>query len=151
MRWARPAADVGLGLAAGLAGTLAMTLSSTVEMKLRGRSASTAPADAAGKVLGVRPTDERGEARFSEAVHYGYGTGWGAVRGLLGTLGLPPVAAGAAHLAAVWGTEQVMLPALKVAPPATRWGAKEVAVDALHHLVYAAVTSAAYTVLDRHR
>lgn len=151
MRWGRAAADVGVGLAAGLAGTLAMTLSSTVEMRVRGRQASSAPADAAGKVLGVRPVDERGEARFSQVVHYGYGTAWGAVRGLLATLGLSPAVAAAAHLSAVWGAEQVMLPALGVAPPATRWGAGEVAVDAWHHLVYAAATGAAYTLLDRDR
>ncbi len=49
----------------------------------------------------------------------------------------------------VWGSEQVMLPALEVAPPLTEWGAKEIAVDALHHLVYAATTGAAYSLLDR--
>jgi hypothetical protein len=42
-----------------------------------------------------------------------------------------------------------MLPALEVAPPLTEWGAKEIAVDALHHLVYAAATGAAYSLLDR--
>jgi hypothetical protein len=31
----------------------------------------------------------------------------------------------------------------------THWGAEEIAVDALHHLVYAGVTSAAYDVLER--
>ena len=35
---------VGKGLVAGLAGTAAMILSSTLEMKLQGREASTAPA-----------------------------------------------------------------------------------------------------------
>lgn len=43
----------------------------------------------------------------------------------------------------------MMLPALEVAPPLTEWGAKEIAVDALHHLVYAATTGAAYSLLDR--
>lgn len=37
--------------------------------------------------------------------------------------------------------ELVMLRALDVAPPATKWGAKEVGIDWLHHFVYAAVTS----------
>ncbi|MCF6522324.1 hypothetical protein [Streptomyces sp. JJ36] len=150
-RAGRVAADVGVGLAAGLAGTLAMTVSSTVEMKVRGRGGSSSPADAAGKLLGVRPADEEGEQRFSQAVHYGYGTAWGAARGLLASLGLGPAAASAAHLGLVWGSEQVMLPALDVSPPATQWGAREVAVDALHHVVYAAATGAAYTLLDRNR
>jgi len=42
-----------------------------------------------------------------------------------------------------------MLPALGVAPPLTEWGAEEVAVDALHHLVYAGATGIAYLLLDR--
>ena len=143
------AADVGKGLFAGLFGTVAMTVSSTAEMKIRGRPASNAPAVAAGKVLGVEPKDEEGETRFSTLVHWGYGTGWGAVRGLVGTAGLEGPAAAAAHFGAVWGAEQVMLPALNVAPPFWTWGAKEVGIDAFHHLVYASATSVAYSVLDR--
>ena len=143
------AADVGRGLFAGLLGTAAMTVSSTAEMKIRGRPASNAPAVAAGKVLGVEPKDEEGEARFSTLVHWGYGTGWGAVRGLVGSAGLEGPAAAAAHFGAVWGAEQVMLPALNVAPPFWTWGAKEVSIDAFHHLVYATATSVAYSVLDR--
>lgn len=42
-----------------------------------------------------------------------------------------------------------MLPALKVAPPLTEWGAKEISVDALHHVVYATATGVAYSLLDR--
>ena len=64
------AAAVGKGLFAGAAGTVAMTASSTLEAKLRKRGSSTAPADAAGKVLGVQPADEAGAARFSNVVHW---------------------------------------------------------------------------------
>jgi hypothetical protein len=88
MRLGDVAADVGKGLFAGVVGTAAMTVSSTLEMKMRGRPASNAPADAAGKVLGVEPKDEKGEARFATLVHWGYGTGWGTVRGLIGAAGL---------------------------------------------------------------
>ena len=143
------AAAVGKGLFAGGAGTVAMTASSTIEMKLRGRPASSAPATAAAKVLGVEPKGQSEEARFSSIVHWGYGTSWGAVRGLIGAAGLRGVRANAAHLGAVWGTEQAMLPALGVAPPFWEWGAKEVAIDAFHHLVYAGATGAAYALLDR--
>jgi len=143
------AAAVGKGLFAGAAGTVAMTASSTIEMKLRGREASSAPARAAEKVLGVKPVDEKAGARFSNIVHWGYGTAWGSVRGLLAASGLSGPAATAAHLAAVWGTEQVMLPALDVAPPLTEWGAEEVAIDAFHHVVYAAATGVAYFLLER--
>ncbi len=143
------AAAVGKGLFAGAAGTAAMTVSSTLEMKLRGRPGSSSPARAAEKVLGVQPVDAKAEARFANLVHWGYGTAWGAARGLIAAAGLSGPAATAAHLAAVWGSEQVMLPALDVAPPLTEWGAQEVAIDAFHHLVYAAATGAAYSLLDR--
>ena len=73
------------------------------------------------------------------------GWGSGASRGC----GALRTAATAAHLGAVWGSEQVMLPTLGVTPPLTEWGAKEVAIDALHHLVYAGATGVAYSLLDR--
>ncbi|MDP9069192.1 MAG: hypothetical protein M3N53_12720 [Actinomycetota bacterium] len=143
------AGSIGRGLFAGAFGTVVMTLSSTIEMKLRGREGSSAPADAAGKLLGVEPTDDDAKERFSTMVHFGYGTGWGAARGVIGYAGLAGPAAAAAHLAAVWGTELVMLPALNVAPPATKWGSKEVSIDWFHHAVYAIATSVAYEWLDR--
>ena len=145
------AAGVGKGLFAGVVGTAAMTVSSTLEMKIRDRPGSSAPAEAAGKVLGVEPKGEAEQARFSNMVHWSYGTSWGAVRGLIGAAGLEGPGAAAAHLGVVWGTEQVMLPALGVAPPFWRWGVKEVAIDTLHHLVYAGATSVAYAFLDPHR
>jgi hypothetical protein len=143
------AAALGKGLVAGFAGTAAMTVSSTLEMKLRGRAASTAPADAAAKVLGIGGfADDAARQRFATLVHWSYGTGWGVVRALLGLAGLSPLAATAAHLAAVWGSEAVMLPSLGVAPPFWTWGAQEVAIDVWHHVVYATVTGATYELLD---
>lgn len=143
------AAAVGKGLAAGVAGTAAMTVSSTLEAKLRGREPSTTPARAASKLLGVAPVDEQGERRFNNLVHWGYGTGWGAVRGLLAATGLQGVPAAGVHLAAVWGAEQVVLPATEASPPATEWDATEIGIDLWHHLVYAAAASLAYAWLDR--
>lgn len=143
------AESIGKGLAAGVIGTAAMTVSSTAEAKIRDRGASSAPADAAAKVLGIDEfSGDAAKTRFSNLVHWGYGTGWGAVRGLVAAAGLSPATATAAHLAAVWGSEQVMLPALDIAPPLTQWGATEVAIDALHHTVYAVATGIAYTALD---
>jgi len=142
--------NVGRGLAAGLAGTAAMTLSSTIEMKLRAREASSAPADAASAVLGVKPIDDRSQRRFNNIVHWGYGTGWGGIRGVLDSVGLGPVGGSVAHLAAVWGTEQVVLPATGAAPPATEWGGREVAIDLFHHLVYVTATGLAFAWLRHH-
>ena len=142
------AESIGKGLFAGAFGTVAMTISSTAEMKLRGRQASTAPSDAAGKVLGVESRDPVGKERFSTAVHYGYGTAWGGFRGAIAAVGLSGPAATAVHFGAVWSSELVVLPALKVAPPVTEWGLKEVGVDVFHHLVYALTTGVVYEYLD---
>ena len=143
------ASSIGKGLAAGFAGTAAMTVSSTLEAKLRGRTPSTAPARATTKALGIAEfEDDIAKARFNDLSHWGYGTGWGVVRGLLDAAGLPPHKATAAHGAAVWGGAQVMLPALEVAPPSVFWGAEEIAIDAFHHAVYAIATGVAYELLS---
>ena len=143
------AAAVGKGLFAGAAGTVAMTVSSTLEAKLRERGSSSAPADAAGKVLGVQPRDPDGQARFSTVVHWGYGTSWGAVRGLLHAAGFDGAGATALHFAAIWGGAQAMLPALDVAPPPWKSPPEEIAIDAFHHAVYAVATGIAFAALER--
>jgi hypothetical protein len=142
------ASAVGRGLAAGVAGTAAMTISSTIEQKARGRAASSAPADATAKVLGIETfASDAAKDRFSLLAHWGYGTLWGVPRALFSLAGLSPAAATAAHGAAVYGNELVMLPALEVAPPAFTWPAREVAIDAWHHAVYAIAAGVAYELL----
>ena len=141
--------SIGKGLVAGLAGTAAMTASSTLEARLRGRPPGTTPARATAKLLGITAfADDVAQARFNDLAHWGYGTAWGILRGLLGAARLPPRTATAAHGAAVWGSAQVMLPALEITPPSIFWGAEEVAVDAFHHAVYAVAASIAYGLLD---
>jgi hypothetical protein len=144
----RVATTAGDGLVAGFIGTAAMTASSTLEARLRHRAPSSAPARATTKVLGITEfEDDLARARFSDLSHWGYGTGWGLIRSLLGATGMPPRRATAAHAAAVWGSAQVTLPALEVAPPAVFWGADEVALDAFHHAVYAVATGVAYELI----
>jgi hypothetical protein len=146
------ASAIGKGLVAGFAGTAAMTVSSTLEAKLRGRSASSAPARATAKMLGIKEfEDDIARARFNDLSHWGYGTGWGVVRGLLAATGMTPKAATAAHGGAIYGAAQVTLPALEIAPPAIFWPKEEIAIDAFHHAVYAAVTGAAYELIGNGR
>jgi len=146
------AGSIGKGLVAGLIGTASMTVSSTVEARLRHRKPSSAPARATAKVLGITSfADEIAQARFNDLAHWGYGTAWGVVRGLLDAAGLPPRAATAAHAAAVWGSAQVALPALDIAPPAIFWAPREIAIDAFHHTVYAITTGIAYELLSGRR
>ena len=150
---ARTLADaIGKGLLAGFAGTAAMTISSTLEARLRGRPASSAPARATAKVLGIKEfEDDVAHARFSDLSHWGYGTGWGVLRGLLGATGMRARTATALHGGAVWGSAQVALPALDIAPPVVFWPKEEIAIDGFHHLVYAASTGLAYQLLDGRR
>ena len=146
----RLASSIGKGLVAGFVGTAAMTVSSTLEARLRRRQPSSAPARATQKALGITGfEDDLARARFNDLSHWGYGTSWGAVRGLLDAAGLPPRAATAAHGAAVWGSAQVTLPALEVAPPVVFWPKQEIAIDLFHHAVYALVSGIAYEQLDR--
>ena len=142
------AGAIGRGLLAGFAGTAAMTASSTIEARLRHRAPSSAPARATAKALGIAEFEtDLARARFNDLSHWGYGTGWGVVRGLLGASAMPPAKATAAHGAAVWGSAAVSLPALEVAPPFVFWGREEVAIDVLHHAVYALATGAAYQLI----
>jgi hypothetical protein len=143
------ASSIGKGLVAGFAGTAAMTVSSTLEAKLRGRAPSSAPERATAKVLGIASfEDSIAQARFNDLSHWGYGTGWGVVRGLLDAAGVPPGKATAAHGVSVWGSAQVTLPALDVAPAAIFWPKEEIVIDAFHHTVYALATGLAYELLS---
>ncbi len=143
------AAAVGRGLLAGLAGTAAMTVAQTLEMRRSGREASTTPADAAQRVLGIDDfEDEQAHERFSRLMHWGYGTGWGAVRGLLSAAGLGPATATAAHLAVVESTQWTLLPRLELAPPVTEWPVDQARSDLVFHSVYAVATGLAWRILE---
>ena len=142
------ASSIGKGLLAGFAGTAAMTVSSSLEARLRHRAASSAPARATAKMLGIKEFDsDLARARFNDLSHWGYGTGWGVLRGLLAATGMTPKAATATHGAAIYGAAQVTLPALEIAPPAIFWPKEEIAIDAFHHAVYATATGIAYELM----
>jgi hypothetical protein len=146
------AGALGKGLLAGFAGTAAMTVSSTLEARLRDRAPSSAPARATAKMLGIKEFEDRvAEARFNDLSHWGYGTSWGVLRGLLGATGMPAKAATALHGCAIYGAAQVMLPALEIAPPSIFWAKEEIAIDAFHHAVYAAATGMAYELIGNGR
>ena len=101
MRTAMVAGALGKGLVAGAIGTAVMTVSSSIEAKLTKREPSTAPADAADaalKVLGYTPSTDEAKARFSNIVHWTYGTALGAVRGVIGGAGFRGPFGTAAHL-----------------------------------------------------
>ena len=131
------ASAIGKGLIAGAAGTLAITLSQMIEMKITKRKPSTTPADAAQKVLEVKPETEEDKQQFSQQVHWAYGTSWGIPRGIMYLFGLKGLPATAIHFATIYSTALIMPTSLKVVPPLKEWSTKEFLIDALHHAVYA--------------
>jgi hypothetical protein len=140
------AVALGRGIVAGVAATAAMTVASTAEMKLRGREPSSAPAEVAGKLLGVKPRKRSGE-RFATVAHLAAGTSLGTTRGLLDVAGVHGRAAQTAFFAIAWTPDLVVVPAAGAAPPPWRWGALELAISAAHHVVYAAAGEATYRAL----
>jgi len=143
------AVALGRGLVAGVAATAAMTVASTTEMKLRRRAPSTAPAEVAGKLLGVERRDPAAPAhdRFATVAHAATGVSLGTVRGLLDLAGVRGPAAPAAFFAIAWAPDLVAVPASGASPPPWRWGAIELALSAAHHAVYAAAGEGAYRTL----
>jgi uncharacterized membrane protein YagU involved in acid resistance len=134
------------GLLAAVFGTVAMTLSSTTEMYLRKRPPSETPGEAGNKLLGLfgvpRQTGKR-LSLLSTWVHWIYSAIWGIVFWTLmdpDLGGMQLAAAGPVFFLIVWGVALLGLPTLGLAPPFWRWGSKEVAIDAWHHLIYAAGT-----------
>ncbi len=142
------AGAIGKGLLAGLAGTAAITLSQMIEMKITKREPSEAPVKVASQITGAAPADESQKEKLSNEIHYAYGTSWGVVRGLLGLAGLKGLPATLVHFGAIWATELIMLPKYDAAPPVDEQEPKSVAIDALHHAVYAVAAGLAYDALD---
>jgi hypothetical protein len=142
------AGALGKGMLAGLAGTVAITLSQMIEMKLNKRQPSDAPLEVASQITGITPANKGQKEMLNNGVHFAYGTSWGVVRGLLGLAGLKGLPATLVHFGAIWATELLMLPKYNVAPPVNEQAPKSVAVDALHHAVYAVAAGIAYEALD---
>jgi hypothetical protein len=156
--------SLGRGVAAGLIGTAAMTAYQLAVAKLRGQPLATpvphrwadapAPARVAKKAAdavgqGRRFTREDVPA-LTNAMHWLYGTAWGAVYGLAAGSGRPNPATGGALLGTgVWAAAYGELVPLGIYRPPWRYPAKELALDLSYHLVYGAAVAGAYAALDR--
>ena len=139
---------IGVGVLAGLAGTVAITISQTIEMALTKRPPSTTPVDAVSKVLDVKAVKKKKKEKVSQEIHWTYGTIWGIPRGLITLTGLHGWPATLLHFTAITGTAMTMLPKLNLAPPITEQKPKSIAIDTLHHAVYALATGLAYEAID---
>jgi hypothetical protein len=139
---------IGKGLLAGIAATAVMTLSQMIEMKITKRQASDAPVKVAENTAGVKPATPQDKNQLSQELHWSYGTTWGVARGLIGLTGLKGLPATLLHFGAVWGTAIIMLPKHNAAKPINQQEPKDIAIDVLHHSVYAITAGLVYDALD---
>jgi hypothetical protein len=139
---------IGKGLLAGIAATAAMTLSQMIEMKITKRGPSNATLKVAENTAGVKPASNQDKQQLSQELHWSYGTAWGVARGLIGLTGLKGLPASLVHFGAVWGTALIMLPKNHAAKPINKQQPKDIAIDVLHHGVYAITAGLVYDALD---
>ena len=139
---------IGKGLIAGLAATAAMTLSQKIEMKITKREPSEATVKVASEVTGIKPLNKEEKDKVSQEIHFAYGTVWGIARGIIGLTGLKGIPAALVHFGSVWGASMIMLPSFKAAPPVSEEDPQAIAIDGLHHAIYAITAGIVYDALD---
>jgi len=139
---------IGMGLLAGLAGTAAITLSQMIEMRITKRKASDAPVKVVKGIMDVQPASEQETAKVGNEIHWAYGTSWGIARGLISLTGLKGLPATLAHFAAIWGSALIILPKYNAAKPINEEEPQAIAIDVLHHAVYATAAGFAYDALN---
>ena len=139
---------IGKGLLAGIAATAVMTLSQMIEMKITKRQVSDAPVKVAEDTAGAKPATPQDKEQLSQELHWSYGTVWGVARGLIGLTGLKGLPATLLHFGAVWGTALIMLPKHDAAKPINEQEPKDIAIDVLHHGIYAITAGLVYDALD---
>ncbi len=145
----RAAGYLGKGLIAGIFGTIAITISQQIEMEKTGRSPSSTPYLAAQKVLQINAQNEIAENKLNNLVHYFYGTSLGLARGFLSILGIRGLIATLMHISIVQALAMIILPKLKIAPPASEWGRKVILMELMHHSIYGLAAGIAFDWMNR--
>lgn len=139
---------VARGALAGFAGAIVMSVSTHLEMSLRGRPPSDAPARALGRIFGLSTRGKQRKRQLALAGHLVTSVSIGAAGGALLGAHMGPAPTGAALFALAMLPEIVIVPALGAAPPPWRWRPVDWAVTVGHHGVYAGTTAATYARLD---
>jgi uncharacterized protein YndB with AHSA1/START domain len=137
------------GAIAGLVGAAAMSISTNLEMRLRGRRPSEAPAKALARVLGVSVNGERHKQLVGAAGHAATALSLGSALGLVERIMPGRRMQGVALFGLAMTPDAVVVPALGVTRPPWKWTRTEAGVSALHHAVFAAATTGAYSRLRR--
>jgi uncharacterized membrane protein YagU involved in acid resistance len=160
-----PLGAVARGVAAGVAGTAVMTAWQTAAAKLSpaGQASSSedqarnpwdeasAPAQVARRILkGVfkRKVPASQIPLLTNVMHWGYGTSWGIVYGLVaGTTGRSRVPDGMLFGTAVWTMSYVQLVPMGLYELPWKYPSRVVALDVSYHLAYGIGVSSAYRLL----
>ncbi len=142
------ASIVGKGIIAGATGIAGMLLSQQIGKRVFGKTPNRAPAEVAGKLLGLKPTNEASKARFNKVIEIAYGSVWGIFRAWLGSKGTRGPAASALHLASIGASISTVIPALGWVPPPRKWSKEKLSIEIVHHTVYVLVTGWAYDMLN---
>lgn len=140
-----------IGLIAGFIGTAVMTLSQIFEMRRAGRAPSFTPAVAASRVFGfdLAAMDETKKTMVNTLVHWSYGALWGIPLIFIALFKLGATVSIALYFLTVWAQRLVIVPLLAGGEPLWQQGAKQIAIDFTHHLVYALASAlVAFFLLD---
>lgn len=161
-------AVVGRGLAAGVVGTGLMTAWQEVSAKLQSSSDeasepqqqpddpwedASAPAKVAKRVgEGVfeRKVSAQRIPLLTNVMHWGYGSSWGIVYGLIAGSARRPwgLRAGAAFGTGVWAMSYVQLVPIGLYEPPWKYPPKDLATDLSYHLAYGVGVAEAFRVLQ---
>jgi hypothetical protein len=158
-----PLAAVVGGLVAGVVGTVGLDAVQYLRYRRKGGKESAlawefapvkgweqapVPGQVAKRVIEgftQRPLPDRWAFLTSTAMHWGYGSSWGAVYGIVaGSLRRPHPAYGLALGATAWLSGYVILPEGGLYKPIWEYDAKTLAGDLAGHLAYGASTGTAF-------
>ncbi len=170
MEWFEtPLGAVGAGLTAALAGTIAMSAYQYLVIGIQSLGSSdeaeqadstkdpweeaSAPAQVGYRLVkGLFGTELGPEwiGRMTQITHFGYGTAWGLLFGLVqGTVDGPPIALGLAFGLFVWAGGYPPLIAMGLYKPPWKYPAGTVALEISYHLLYGLTTGLAFEALTR--
>jgi hypothetical protein len=164
----RPVVAVLHGLVAGAIGTAAMDVVLFSRFRrgggdsgfadwefsrgLTGWDEAPAPAQVGKRLVeGVfrRELPDQRAALTNNVMHWSYGTGWGAVYGIVaGSFARPPtLRSGLAFGSVVWAGDYVILPLAGLYEPIWKYDARTLADDLSAHLVFGVVTATTFRLL----
>ena len=167
-----PLGAVARGLAAGVVGTAAMTAAQELSSRLQASGGNgdqqqddeqreqpndpweqaSAPAKVARRILeGVFQREVPPDAipALTHATHWGYGTGWGAVYGLVqGSRPRPALRSGLGFGTFVWAMAYVQLVPMGLYEPPWKYSPTDLGMELGFHLAYGAGLGAGYAALS---